>query len=407
MKVVPTNDRPKKQALLPLIPDEDEPMDSSNSVCYTLRVTPANDDSPTFKKYIRVLAGGESVRVCLQWSRDSTKVVTGLAISDAEPLYELYKNLLTGSALTLMETQVNKECQEAKDALVAGAANATDRAAASNRTLISFLTDRMVNHGKQAVMRGLIPNKIVAMVKRYLRRECRKPADMKIRTYYQHLLRINESELPLLPPFDPAQNLPPDELVDILIYATPKSWMREMDRQGFDPITKSPIEVVNFQERIEQSEDFDGTVVDRSQRSSSSSGNKKKKARTSNTESKGTKFCLKHGKCNHTSDECEYLKKQVENSNSSSSGGKFGNKTWSRKADDAKKSSKKELAAFVKKAVAAKVKKELNSLDKKRKSSSDDDSFDLNAFDKELEGFNYKDMENLSIDDASDGEISV
>ena len=78
MKVVPTNDRPKKQALLPLIPDEDEPMDSSNSVCYTLRVTPTKDDSPTFKKYIRVLAGGESVRACLQWSQDSTKVVTGL-----------------------------------------------------------------------------------------------------------------------------------------------------------------------------------------------------------------------------------------------------------------------------------------------------------------------------------------
>ena len=229
---------------------------------------------------------------------------------------------------------------------------------------------------------------------------------MKIRTYYQHLLRINESELPLLPPFNPAQSLPEDEIVDILIYATPKSWMREMDRQGFDPISKTPIQVVDFQERIEQSEDFDGQVVDRSQKSNSSSHSKgKKKARTN--DSHGSKFCLKHGKCGHTSDECTVLKRLAEGSDkgSSSGNGKYGNKTWSRKADEAKKSSKKELAAFVKKAVADKVKKELNSIDKKRK--SDDDSFDLNAFDGDLEGFNYKDMERLSIDDDSDGEVSV
>ena len=33
-----------------------------------------------------------------------------------------------------------------------------------------------------------------------------------------------------------------------------------MDRQGFDPITKTLSEVVNLMERIEQSEDFDGNA---------------------------------------------------------------------------------------------------------------------------------------------------
>ena len=406
MKVVPSNDRPKKQPLLPLVPEGTEEMDSSNSVSYSLRVNPTDANSPTFKKYVRVLAGGESVRGCLQWSRDSAAVITGLNITDAKATYDLYGNLLTGSALTLFQQQVIKECQAAKTAAVDAQGDASLKRALKARTIILFLTDDMVKHGRQAVLRGLIPNKIVAMVKRYLRRECRKPADVKIRTYYQHLTRINESELPELPPFKEDQNLPADEIVDILIYATPKSWMREMDRQGFDPISKTPLEVVDFQERIEQAEETEGPFVDRSQNKASSSlNNKKKKKQRTDGVAPGSKFCLKHGKCSHTSDECEVLKKLAEQSNSSSGGGKFGNKTWSRKADDAKKASKKELAAFVKKAVAAKVKKELNSIDSKKR-KSDDDSFDLNAIEQELKDFNYEEeLEKLSID--SDDEISV
>ena len=211
----------------------------------------------------------------------------------------------------------------------------------------------------------------------------------------------------MLPPFNPAQNMSDDELIDILIYATPRSWMREMDRQGFDPVTKTLQEVVTFMERIEQSEDFDGQRVDHSQKSSSSSSNKHKKAKTKG--SARDKYCLVHGRGSHTSDECEVLKKRAEEykSGKPSTGGRFGNKTWSRKADESTKSSKKDLAAFIKKAVASGVKKELNSVDKKRKAKSDDD-YDLHAFDEDLKGFNYSDMENLKIDsdDESTGEVS-
>ena len=403
MKVAPSNDRPKKKPLLPLIPEDDDDMDSGNSVSYNLRVDPTNTDSPTYKKCVRVLAGGESVRACIQWSRDCETVLKGLNITGAQNTYDLLRNLLTGSALTLLESKVTELCQAEQTSQADNETDATRKAAIEARTIMSFINDRFVRKGRQNVMKGLIPNKIVAMVKRYLRRECRKPSDMKIRVYYQHLLRINDSELPLLPPFSPSQNLPPDEIVDILIYATPKSWLREMDRQGFDPISKSPIQVVDFMERIEQAEDFDGQIIDRQQKTSAN-GKPKKKQRTKG-DSHGSKFCLKHGKCNHTSDECEVLKKLANESNSPSGGGKFGNKTWSRKADDAKKASKKELAAFVKKAVAAKVKKELNAIDSKKR-KSDDDSFDLNAIEQELKGFNYEEeLEKLSLN--TDDEISV
>jgi hypothetical protein len=46
-----------------------------------------------------------------------------------------------------------------------------------------------------------------------------------------------------------------------------------MDRQGFDPLTSTPTQVVDFLERTKQSEDFDGQCIDHSQKSG---GNSKK-----------------------------------------------------------------------------------------------------------------------------------
>ena len=409
MKVVPPKDNgggSKKKPLLPLVPDSEDELNSSNSVSYSLRVTPSDADSPTYKKYVRVLTGSEDVRTVLTWVSDTALVITGLNITSPSNEYTLLTNLLKGSAKTIYTDYVDAKVRRLKQEQVDAEADAGRKATLQARAPITFLDARTLREAKRALIKGIVPNKIVAMVKRYLRRECRKPPDMKIRAYYQHLLRINNDELPMLPPFNPAQNMSDDELIDILIYATPKSWMREMDRQGFDPVTKNLQEVVTFMERIEQSEDFDGQRVDHAQKGSSTSNNKSKKAKTKGAP--GSKYCLVHGRCSHSSDECDVLKKRAEEykSGKGDSKGRFGNKTWSRKASESTKSSQKDLAAFIKKAVASGVKKELNSIDKKRKAKDDD--LDLNAFDEDLKGFNYSDMDNLNIDsdDESSGEVS-
>ena len=48
---------------------------------------------------------------------------------------------------------------------------------------------------------------------------------------------MNQEEFPRLPPFDPNQYLHDDEILDIVLFGTPKSWEREMDKQGFDPFS--------------------------------------------------------------------------------------------------------------------------------------------------------------------------
>jgi hypothetical protein len=222
---------------------------------------------------------------------------------------------------------------------------------------------------------------------------------------------VNQDELPALPPFGRNQHLLDDEIIDILFYGTPKSWFREMDRQGFDPLASTPTQVIDFLERIEQSEDFDGLRVDQCQKSS---GNKKKDSSKKKSGNKsGSKYCMLHGNCSHSTDECNTLKEQANKLKTGSSGSdkNFGNKTWTCKASDSTSSNKKELAAFIKKAVAKGV-KEINSVDKKRKADDKDSSVDLHAFDSkpqvnfadmldgDLKDFNYTNMENLKIEDG-------
>ena len=79
------------------------------------------------------------------------------------------------------------------------------------------------------------PKRVLARVKRQVRREMRKPADVKVQDYYNNLVRVNESELTILPPGGHTQSFSADELIDIILCGIPRSWHKEMERQGFDP----------------------------------------------------------------------------------------------------------------------------------------------------------------------------
>jgi len=241
-----------------------------------------------------------------------------------------------------------------------------------------------------------------------MRRNMRKPADMKVRTYGQHLVRINSEELPFVPAFVAQNQLMPDEMIDILLYACPRSWQKEMDRQGFDPLAHNFAQVMGFMERIEEAEDFDGTKIEDRKKSAS-----KGKHKSHNDKGKSDKkHCMLHGWGNHSTEECETLKAQAKRMKDDRAGDKtkkFGNKTWTRKSDTSVTKNKKDLAAFITKQVKAGVEKrmqELNSCDKKRKADDSDDDLDLGCLDKELKDFNYEDMDNLKIDDDDSDEAS-
>ena len=263
-----------------------------------------------------------------------------------------------------------------------------------------------VSQGIAGVIMYMTPTKGLQKVKRYLRRKCRKPEGMKAREFFNNFSRINNDEIPLLPPrYNRAQSLTNDEVIDILLFAFPKSWQGEMERQGYDPLLGTVNELITFCERLENAED-----LDKKPSANTKSDNKKtdtsKKAKSSGHKEK---TCLLHGKGSHDTNECKTLQTQVTKMKENNPDGKsYKNNTWSRKKEEDQKKAKKDLAAMVKKT----IRKEVNALSKKRKSSDDDsEQEEINNID--LSSFNYTDldttttqMDNMSIASSKDGLLS-
>ncbi len=397
----PTSTMTTRKPLLPLVPEVAiEELDKSNSVSYECRVNPADANSAKYKVSVRILTGSEDIRTLLTWMDNVERVVAGMNLDTHGPRTTMVRTMMRGTPQSLYDAGLRAAAQSALERAYSAAADDAARQAVEANGVDHY---RHVDHHEPAiqhVVRGLIPVKALQRIKRFMRRECRKPVDMKVRTFYQHLVRMNLVELPKLPPFNAYNSLSTDELLDIILYGVPKSWVREMDRQGFDPMLNTLDTVITFLEQIESAEEAEGKRANTDNQSGNKKNNKSnKKAKGSSDNGKGQKYCSYHGKGNHSSDECNKLRNDPDAAKK-----KFGNKSWTKKADDAAKAEKKELAAFVKKAIAKGVRKELNSIDKKRKADSDDE-FDLNALDAELKEFNYEDMQNLKIDSDEEGEV--
>ena len=122
----------------------------------------------------------------------------------------------------------------------------------------------------------------------------------------------------------------------------------------------------------------------------------------SKTHAIGAAACLRRHDtkdCHQLQKEAKRLKSDGSNNGKPNGNGKFKNKTWTHKAEEAKATTQNDLASFIKKEVKKGIKKDLKALSKKRKSddSSDSEDGELHMFD--LKDFNYEDMENLKIDD--------
>ena len=228
-------------------------------------------------------------------------------------------------------------------------------------------------------------------------------------------MRISAEEIPNLPPFARNQGISADEELDILLFGTPNSWQKEMERQGFDPMIHTPAEVVEFMERLEATDDFEGTPVKDSKPAAKTSSKTTKSNQSKKPSSSGGRstkhYCAVHGHNNsHSTEECNTIQQEAKRvkTNRSDYKGKSPNKTWQRKASEGQAKTKQELAAFIQKEVVKGIQKGkqcLAAYDKKRKADSDSESDDLAAFD--LKDFNYEDMENLKIDDKTSDEVSI
>jgi hypothetical protein len=202
------------------------------------------------------------------------------------------------------------------------------------------------------------------------------------------------NKLLCLPPFGVNQTLAMDEVVEILLFATPNSWQAKMEEQNWDLMDHTPTEVIDFMEHLENAKAMDckSTVMNNGN-NNKKPAKKKNSGNSSNGDSNNTYFCKVQGwNPSHTTDQCCKAKKLKAKGEPIKPQNHSPDKSWSCKSEEAKKTSKEELGTLVKEQVAKEM--SLYVAQKNKKCSSDSNDGECNVFD--LSAFNYKNMNNVS-----------
>jgi hypothetical protein len=256
-----------EEPVLPLEESEATETDQTKLARFKLRTELGNPDGPTYDFHMAKINGSESVRKAIRFLSDCQKVFIGLDVTNVDTAARIYRELLEGEALNRFNGAVATELERLtatarqQAAQRVRTAGGTDIEIQDAHDAVAMLPATMdiLKDGIRAVITHMAPSKALTRQKRWMRRFCRKPAGMSIRTFANHITRINNDELPMLPPFGPRRDqvLSQDELIDVVLNGIPRSWMKEMDKQGFDPVEKDLQEVIDFCERMENAEDFE------------------------------------------------------------------------------------------------------------------------------------------------------
>jgi hypothetical protein len=251
---------------LPLVmtPPTEELEDETKMTSFKLRTTPAQANSPTYNFKMQKFDGSEDLRQGIQFAYDMPKVITGLNITMAASKKALYLQVLTGPPLQNFNNGFDEAKAEAFKAsrLAAYAATRqqgrTDAQAQAAMAAVAEPADHddFVTAGLYAILTYIAPHKALAKQKRWMRCNCCKPTNMLVREYTNNLHQINKRELCKLPLFDANQILTGDELTDIVLHGVSRLWPRKMEKQDFDPDTKTLVKIIQFCERMEEAENF-------------------------------------------------------------------------------------------------------------------------------------------------------
>ena len=330
-----------------------------------LRTNPTDANSDTYSLNIRYFRTG-TPEDFLKWRKDYDKVIRGQNLTTGPSKYAMARNLLQGDALRVFNTAASTE---------------------GNETNENF--QKVLN----ALTRHIFPRKALVRQKRYMRRQMRKPYNMKIRTYVARVREMND-DFPLYPPFEADVKLADDELADIIEAGIPNSWQKAMLLHNFDVADKSTDELVEFCERLETAEEIYGETHTPNKKRTRSNGNprdtakngSKHSAKNKNRFSKKKRHeddedCPLHKDGTHTQQDCRVLKQQAQNMRSVAEAHWDKNKRWQRKTQYRNKTwkrpnEKEKTSDDLNTMIETIVNKKLA---QKRKSNDDDNGADRNV----------------------------
>lgn len=297
--------------ILPLIEVEDDGKnDKREEVAFKLCSDPANPGSMKYTFSMKILKPENTLREALNYGQDVTKVIHGLGMSHDGPGWlAIMQRTTTGSVQQTLNTCISELRVQEQDRLreeaVSVAINQDQAAQAAAGVRLPDVTNAWVDLGCRAIITQAAPSRALATVKHQLRRETRKPSTMMMKKSVTRIKVINNVEVLQLPPFKVGQQIASDELMDIMYHAVPKSWRNAMELQGFDYTVATSTSLIEFCERMENSDNMGNDPT--TQRIPKKKGS----ASASNTTPKpdgGKGVCMLHGP-GHTSEDCHMLKK--------------------------------------------------------------------------------------------------
>ena len=421
MKVAPAKfekESTSKQVPLPLFNDEshDALKKKMKTAKFKLYSDPTDNTSPQYEFILTIIDETATVRHGIEFYNDIKKIIEGTHITTAANKVMLIRNITKKGILDSFTAAETKSLINQNTVLVNQAYAANPRNPAETQVdyvaritaMVAFPTSNQqsFDHGMQGIIEYLCPPLCLQTTKRYLRRHCRKPNHVTTRQFAIRLLQINE-ELAFLPPANPNNRLPADEINDILTNGIPKSWQREMFRQGYEPIGKTTMQVVAFLEQMEQADDYQAAPEAKKQKTSHKS--------SSQHASSSSKTCMIHGKGSHSTEECKTVKAMIANNGdqkkpsfnkSYSKKPSFKNKTWT-KPNDKKATTPKDLKAYVNEAIQEAFANQLSHFKSDKSSNEDDKSVEsMNNIETSIADFNYEDMDNIHQDSDDESEHS-
>ena len=286
---------PKKRSvgtptlIVPAIPlgrPEKKVLTKGQYVEYKCFSVPGDTESPAYNIQIPYFGTG-TPEEWLMFLDNLDKALVGQHITDGPGRYTFTERLLKGDALATFRLKTLE---------------------VGTRTVDHF------NEVMAQLTAHIFPVHAYREQKRFLRRFLKKPKDWTVREFVTHVQEINayliffrtETQ-------DAAAALPEDELVEALYHAMPNSWRNTMVLQGFNYVNHTVIELLQFCERLETLEPPAEKKKKSTDKSTTSSGNKRKRVSffDSSDDDGNRKYCLLHGYCAHTTNECEDIKPMI------------------------------------------------------------------------------------------------
>ena len=282
--VITTNQKTCFTPPIPLERPEKKELQKGEYLVLKLKSLPSDKDSQTYELSIPYFSTG-TPEEWFRFQRDLNRVIVGQGLKDGPAKFAMARRLLEGDALMKFQER---------------AAHYRDE------------SDENYSKVLKEVAEHVLPKKALAYQKRYMRRFMRKPQNMKIRLFIARVKELNEY-LKLFPPFADSQAIEEDELKDIFKFTIPNKWRNQATVQGFDILSHTHNEFIEFCERLELIEEQNPEESPKKPKDDKSKGgDTKKHGKDPKKRGRdGEKTCILHGP-GHSTDKCKTLLHQAK-----------------------------------------------------------------------------------------------